>query len=113
MPSRWHTDDKPLSLPAFLRRFPDDAACARYLFEKRWPDGFVCPVCGGQKGWELAAKRWAMGTYHGLRQKHLDRYLGEFVFRWNRRRWRHVAFDKLLGLSVRLPPMGYRELVTG
>ena len=58
-------------------------------------------------------KRWAMGTYHGLRKKHIASYLDEFVFRWNRRRWRQVAFDKLLGLSVRIPPMGYRELVTG
>ena len=58
-------------------------------------------------------KRWAMGTYHGLRKKHIASYLDEFVFRWNRRRWRQVAFDKLLGLSVRIPPMGYRELVEG
>jgi hypothetical protein len=54
-----------------------------------------------------------MGTYHGLRKKHIASYLDEFVFRWNRRRWRQVAFDKLLGLSVRIPPMGYRELVEG
>jgi len=31
-------------------------------------------------------KRWAMGVYHGLRKKHIDIYLQEFVFRWNRRR---------------------------
>ena len=34
-------------------RFPDDDACARYLAERRWPDGFVCPACGGRKGWAL------------------------------------------------------------
>ncbi|WP_081609005.1 IS1595 family transposase [Paramagnetospirillum caucaseum] len=304
-------NDRPQSLTAFLRRFPDDAACASYLHEKRWPDGFVCPACGACKGWELSSKRWtwecgecgrqtsvtagtvmhrskvslrtwflaahimathsngmsalqmqahlglgsyktawlllhklrramvnperdllvgdvevdettlpyrtkrdpvgggqgrstigkmvvvgavellegnapgrirletvpdysgstlkgfirdvveprseiwtdgnesyagmtgyshhprvignmaahilmpwihrvfsnlkrwAMGTYHGLRKKHIASYLDEFVFRWNRRRWRQVAFDKLLGLSVRIPPMGYRELVEG
>jgi hypothetical protein len=27
------------------------------------------------------AKRWAMGVHHGLRAKHLQRYLDEFVFR--------------------------------
>src|SRR4026207_1888213 len=30
-------------------------------------------------------KRWGLGTYHGLRRKHLDTYLNEFVFRYNRR----------------------------
>ena len=30
-------------------------------------------------------KRWALGTYHGLRRKHVDAYLEEFVFRYNRR----------------------------
>ena len=28
-------------------------------------------------------KRWALGTYHGLRRKHVDAYLDEFVFRYN------------------------------
>ena len=27
-------------------------------------------------------KRWALGTYHGLRRKHVDAYLEEFVFRY-------------------------------
>ena len=31
----------PRSLPEFEARFPDDAACARWLLEKRWPDGFA------------------------------------------------------------------------
>src|SRR3954466_7705245 len=44
---------RPSSLPAFEARFPDDAACARWLFERRWPDGFRCPGCGHAKGWEL------------------------------------------------------------
>ena len=30
-------------------------------------------------------KRWGLGTYHGLRRKHVDTYLNEFVFRYNRR----------------------------
>jgi Transposase zinc-ribbon domain len=24
----------------------------------RWPDGFVCPVCGGGKAWRLETKAW-------------------------------------------------------
>ena len=30
-------------------------------------------------------KTWALGVYHGLREKHLQTYLDEFVFRFNRR----------------------------
>jgi hypothetical protein len=46
--------ERPGSLPEFEARFPDDAACARWLFEKRWPQGFRCPGCGHDKGWELS-----------------------------------------------------------
>jgi hypothetical protein len=30
-------------------------------------------------------KRSKLGTYHGLRRKHVDAYLNEYVFRYNRR----------------------------
>src|SRR5512132_4334139 len=42
-------------------------------------------------------KRWALGVYHGLRRKHLQSYLDEFAFRFNRRQTRHAAFRSLLG----------------
>jgi len=45
-----------MSRAEFDARFPDRAACARYLAAKRWPDGFVCPACGVCKGWELETK---------------------------------------------------------
>lgn len=38
-----------LSLPAFFERFGTEAQCATALEQARWPDGFVCPHCGGQK----------------------------------------------------------------
>ena len=57
------------------------------------------------------AKRWALGVYHGLRPKHLQAYLDEFVFRFNRRRTPHAAFDRLLGLSLTLEPATYQMLV--
>ena len=44
-------------------------------------------------------KRWALGTFHGLRRAHLRRYLDEVVFRWNRRRHTATAFDTLLGID--------------
>jgi hypothetical protein len=42
-----------VSRTAFTARFPDDSACARHLYEKRWPNGFVCPKCQGAKAWTL------------------------------------------------------------
>jgi hypothetical protein len=48
--------DFPRSLLEFQRRFPDERACAAYLADARWPDGFRCPACDRDKGWELATK---------------------------------------------------------
>ena len=53
-----------------------------------------------------------MGVYHGLRPKHLQAYLDEFVFRFNRRRTPHAAFGRLLGLSLTLEPATYKMLVS-
>jgi transposase-like protein len=36
----------PNSLPDFQHLFPDEAACAAYLENSRWKDGFACPHCG-------------------------------------------------------------------
>jgi hypothetical protein len=57
------------------------------------------------------AKRWAPGVYHGLREKHLQAYLDEFVFRFNRRRTPHAALERLLGLGLTLEPATYQMLV--
>ena len=35
------------SLSEFQTSFPDERSCAAFLFERRWPQGFVCPACGG------------------------------------------------------------------
>ena len=50
--------DFPRSLIEFQQRFGDEAACAQYLAAARWPDGFVCPRCGGGKAWRLETKAW-------------------------------------------------------
>src|ERR1019366_3485211 len=56
-------------------------------------------------------KRWSLGTYHGLRRKHVDTYLNEFVFRYNRRFYRHVSFETVLGLTARHKPPGYWDII--
>ena len=57
-------------------------------------------------------KTWALGVYHSLRRKHLQSYLDEFVFRFNRRRSRHAAFNSLLGIGMRAKPITYKMLIS-
>jgi len=35
------------SLSEFQTSFPDETSGAAFLFQRRWPQGFVCPACGG------------------------------------------------------------------
>ena len=56
-------------------------------------------------------KRWGLGTYHGLRRKHVDTYLNEFVFRYNRRFYRHVSFETMLGLASHHRPTSYWDII--
>ncbi len=56
-------------------------------------------------------KTWALGVYHGLRPEHLQSYLDEFVFRFNRRRTRHAAFGSLLAIATGKPPVTYKMLI--
>ena len=56
-------------------------------------------------------KRWGLGTYHGLRRRHIDTYLNEFVFRYNRRFYRHVSFDTILGLAANSEPISRWQIV--
>ena len=57
-------------------------------------------------------KVWALGVYHGLRRKHVQSYLDEFVFRFNRRRTRHAAFRSLLGIAAAHQPLPYKVLIS-
>ena len=56
-------------------------------------------------------KTWALGVYHGLRDKHLQSYLDEFVFRFNRRRSRHAAFSSLFTIALAAKPVTYKMLI--
>ena len=39
-------EDCPRTLLEVEQRFSDEAQCRDYLFALRWPQGFLCPVCG-------------------------------------------------------------------
>ena len=59
-------------------------------------------------------KRWLMGTHQGaVSREHLDYYLDEFTFRFNRRRSRHRGklFYRLLEQAVDVGPLPYKEMV--
>lgn len=46
-------------------------------------------------------KTWLLGTYHGgVQEKHMQAYLNEFVYRFNRRSFRGPAFKRALGLAT-------------
>ena len=58
-------------------------------------------------------KSWLAGTFHGVSPQHLQAYLDEFTFRFNRRFHRAVSFRTLLGLgSIHVGPT-YRSLYDG
>lgn len=48
------TIKKAMSYAQFLKRFPNEKACAEYLYNVKWPEGFVCPVCGHRHGYALS-----------------------------------------------------------
>jgi transposase-like protein len=41
----------PRTLMEFESQFSSEAACLDYLIGMRWPSGFICPSCKGQKAW--------------------------------------------------------------
>jgi|TARA_Y100000294_G_scaffold162238_1_gene167221 hypothetical protein len=48
----------PRSVGEFQTWFATDADCLDYLEWLRWPNGFVCPNCGGKGGWRLGDGRF-------------------------------------------------------
>ena len=59
-------------------------------------------------------KRWLLGTHQGaVSHEHLDYYLDEFVFRFNRRnsRSRGKLFYRLVQQAVAVDPTPYRSIV--
>ena len=126
-------EDPPRDLPSFQARFGTDAQCRDYLFAARWPTGFACAGYAQQpvnlsRSWGDAAlrlpaihlvfglaKRWLLGTHHGVvSTKHLQAYLDEYVFRFNRRTAKSIAhrFARLVEQAVITPPLTYHDIVS-
>ena len=61
-------------------------------------------------------KRWLLGTHHGaVSAKHLQAYLDEYVFRFNRRTAKSIAhrFARLIEQAVLTQPTTYRAISHG
>jgi transposase-like protein len=58
-------------------------------------------------------KRWLLGTHQGaVQEMHLQAYLDEYVFRFNRRKSakRGLLFYRLLECAMHIPPTTYTDL---
>lgn len=55
-------------------------------------------------------KSWLKGTHRGVSAEHLQVYLDEYTFRFNRRRTPMAAFQTLLGLGSHQAPTTYAQV---
>jgi transposase-like protein len=55
-------------------------------------------------------RSFVMGTHHGLDETHLQQYLDEFCWRFNRRKCHHQMFDRLLLACLEKEEMPFRAL---
>ena len=58
-------------------------------------------------------KTWLNGIHHGVSHQHLQAYLNEFTFRFNRRFYPFNAFRSLLGIAGDVTAPTYAELYSG
>ena len=54
-------EDYPHTLLELEKRFNTNEACRAYLFGLRWPEGWVCPRCGGRQVWAVRRNLWRCG----------------------------------------------------
>ncbi len=58
-------------------------------------------------------KTWLNGVHHGVSPQHLQGYLNEFTFRFNRRFYPFNAFRSLLGIAADAEAPTYESLYSG
>lgn len=84
----------------------------RKIIVKRLPRGAGNPIQRAHHAISLARRNW-LGTYHGaVSRKHLQAYLDEFEFRYNRRRTEGVGriVARVLEVLVRSHPITYTTI---
>ena len=56
------------------------------------------------------SKAFLLGTFHGIGRRHLQRYLDEYCYRFNRRLWEDEIFDRLVTACATSRGLTYSEL---
>lgn len=51
-------EDYPRNLRELEERFANEEACREYLAALRWPEGFRCPACSGERAWLTKRGLW-------------------------------------------------------
>lgn len=100
--------------------FTDGLKAYRTLWEHGYEHHFVVQSETGEPALPLVhlifsnLKAWLQGTFHGaVRHQHLQAYLNEFVFRFNRRKTPMAAFQTILGIGSHATAPTYKGLYTG
>jgi transposase-like protein len=58
-------------------------------------------------------KAWLLGTHHGVSHRHLQAYLNEYMFRFNRRFYPMGMFNSVLGIAATSTGPTYQALYAG
>ena len=57
-------------------------------------------------------KSWLRGIYHKCSEKHMQAYLNEFFYRFNRRAFGKSSFHKLIVTMIKMKPMLLKQFTT-
>ena len=108
-----------LQVEDFKQSFKTDGAQAHWVLKTMGHMLEAYPISGPESCEELPIvhraisllRRMLIGTYHGISAKHLQRYLQEFCFRFNRRDKQQAISESLLRACVFTVPMRYAEVI--
>jgi transposase-like protein len=98
------TDGKPLYKGVIPTIKHDRGNHKEELKDKNWTNTYTV-----ESAFSLF-KRGIVGNYHKLSVEHLDRYLGEFCWRYNRRHQQSHLFDMALHNLANRKPLPYKDL---
>ena len=105
----------------------EDVAAGQKIVTDGWPSYNVVGRMGHEHVRKVSGKeanadlKWAhilasnskaflLGTFHGISRKHLQSYLDEFCYRFNRRQWEDELFDRLVTACATSSGVTYSEL---
>ena len=50
------SQEKEIGFIEFQKQFSSEEVCMEYLFNKRFKDGYICPVCGCTEGYQITSR---------------------------------------------------------